>query len=198
MESVASTATASPMIATTKPKGLKGLKWKNKYLAYIGGVGLTAYGVSWLVKQQSMLTKTCFKPAGFVPNRLTINTADINIKYKMKNKSKVGYYLKNQVYNVYINDQFVGVIKNPNKLYVVPEQTTDVWLNVKFNPLQVANISWDTLKDLIANNSDVKVQIKGNAKVIAGGGLFAFNYPVDETFKLSELVKSGSATTETC
>lgn len=189
---------AAPSIATTKPKGLKGLKWKNKYLIYIGGAGLTAYGVTWIIKQQSMLEKTCFKPAGFVPNELSINNADINIKYKMKNKSKVGYYLKNQVYNAYINDQFVGVINNSNKIYIVPEKTTDVWLNVKFNPLQVANISWDTLKNLIANNSDVKVQIKGNAKVIAGGGVFAFNYPVDETFTLSDLVKGAGSTTETC
>jgi hypothetical protein len=196
MESVAQ-AVPAPVIATTKPNGLKGLKWKNKYLIAIGGVGLTAYGISWLVKQKTMLAKTCMKPSGFVPVRLTVNNADINLKFKMKNASKVGYYLKNQVYNVYINDQFVGVIKNPNKNYIVPEKSTDVWLNVKFNPLQVANISWDTLKDLIVNNSDVKVQIKGNAKVVAGGGVFAFNYPVDQTFKLSELVKGGGAS-ETC
>ena len=162
----------------------------------MGGVALTAYGISWIAKQQSMLGKTCFKPAGFVPSKLTINNADINIKLKMKNKSEVGYYLKNQVYNAYINDQFVGVIRNSNKLYIVPEKTTDVWLNIKFNPLQVSNISWDTLRDLIMKNSDVKVQLKGNAKVIAGGGLFAFNYPVDETFSLADLVKGG--TSEPC
>lgn len=185
--------TAPSSIATTKPSGLKGLKWKNKYFIYIGGVALTAYGISWIAKQQSMLNKTCFKPAGFVPNKLTLNNADINIKLKMKNKSALGYYLKNQVYNVYINDQFVGVIRNPNKLYIVPEKTTDVWLNIKFNPFQVSNISWDTLKDLIANNSDVKIQLKGNAKVIAGSGLFSFSYPVDTTFKLSDLVKGGNA-----
>jgi len=188
---------SAPVIATTKPSGLKGLKWKNKYLIAIGGVGLTAYGISWLIKQQGMLEKTCFKAKGFVPVRLTINSADVNVKFKMKNESKVGYYLKNQIYNVYINDQFVGVIKNPNKLYIVPEKSTDVWLNVKFNPLQVANISRDTLKNLIANNSDVKVQIKGNANVVARGGMFAFNYPVDETFTLSELIKGGG-TSETC
>src|SRR3972149_1078468 len=145
MEAVAQT----PAIATTKPRGLRGLKWKNKYLVVIGGVGLTAYGISWLIKQQSMLAKTCMKPSGFVPSRLSINDADINIKFKMKNKSSVGYYIKNQVYNTYINDQFVGVIRNSNKLYIVPEKTTDVWLNVRFNPLQVANISWDTIRDLI-------------------------------------------------
>jgi len=185
-------------IVTTKPRGLKGFKWKNKYFAVIGGVGLTAYGISWLIKQQAMLEKTCMKPSGFVPNKLSINNADINIKFKMKNKSTLGYYLKNQVYNVYINEQFVSVIRNPNRLYIVPEKSTDVWLNVKFNPLQVANISWDTLKDLIANNSDVKVQLKGSAKVVAGNGLFAFNYPVDETFTLSELVKGGGGTSEPC
>jgi LEA14-like dessication related protein len=188
---------SAPSLVTTKPKGLKGLKWNNKYFIVIGGVALTAYGISWLVKQQEMLKKTCFKPKGFVPVRLALNSADINVKFKMKNESKAGYYLKNQIYNIYINDQFVGVIKNPNRLYIVPEKSTDVWLNVKFNPLQVANISWGTLKDLIANNSDVKVQIKGNAKVIAGGGVFAFNYPVDETFTLSELIKGGG-TSETC
>ena len=185
---------SSPTIVTTKPKGLKGLRWKNKYLIVIGGVGLTAYGISWLVKQQAMLGKTCMKASGFVPVKLGINNADINIKFKMKNKSSVGYYLKNQVYNVFINDQFVGVIRNPNKLYIVPEKSTDVWLNVKFNPLQVANISWDTIVDMISKNSDVKIQIKGNAKVVAAGGLFAFNYPVDESFTLAELVKGGGAT----
>lgn len=188
---------SAPSLVTTKPKGLKGFKWNNKYFIVIGGVGLTAYGISWLIKQQAMLGKTCFKPAGFSTNKLAINNADINIKLKMKNKSNVGYYIKNQVYNTYINDQFVGVIRNPNKLYIVPEKTTDVWLNVKFNPLQVANISWDTLKDLIARNSDVKVQIKGNAKIVAGGGLFVFNYPVDNTFTLSDLVK-GVGASESC
>ncbi len=198
METVSATgATSAPFIATAKPKGLKGFKWKNKYIAYIGGVGLTAYGITWIIKQQSLLENTCFKPAGLVPNKLSINNADINIKYHMKNKSSLGYYLMNQVYNAYINDQFVGVINNPNKLYIVPEKTTDIWLNVKFNPLKVANISWDTLKDLIANNSDVKIQLKGSAKVVAGGGLFAFNYPVDETFTLSDLVK-GSGTSTPC
>lgn len=180
------------VIATTRPVGLKGMKWKNKYLIYIGGVGLTAYGLTWLAKQRSALDKTCFKAAGFAPNKLTINQADINIKLKMKNKSKIGYYLKNQIYNVYINDQFIGTIKNPNRLYIVPEKTTDVWLNIKFNPLQLGNISWDTMKDLILKNKDVNVQLKGNAKIVAGGGMFAFNYPVDETFKLSDLAKGGT------
>lgn len=189
MESVAQ----APVMATAPKK----FRFKKRYFLVAGGIAVTAYGISWLTKQQRMVENTCLKPKGFVPVRLTINNADINIKFKMKNDSKVGYYLKNQVYNVYINDQFVGVIKNPNKNYIVPEKSTDVWLNVKFNPLQVANISWDSMKDLIANNSDVKVQIKGNAKVVAGGGFFAFNYPVDETFTLSELVKGGS-TSEPC
>ena len=90
MEAVAS----SPIIATTKPSGLKGLKWKNKYLIAIGGVGLTAYGISWLFKQQAMLDKTCFKPAGFVPNKLTINNAEINVNLNMKNKDLQKIFLQ--------------------------------------------------------------------------------------------------------
>lgn len=192
----ASTAPLAPSIATTKPRGLKGLKWKNKYFAYIGGVALTAYGITWLIKQRSMLDKTCFRPTGFAPISLTLSNASINIKLNLKNKSSVGYYLKNQVYNTFINGQFVGVIRNSKSQYILPESPNDVWLNVKFNPMQVTNISWDTLKDLILKNSDVKIQIKGSATVVTKGKIFAFSYPVDETFNLRDIAKGG--TSEPC
>src|SRR3990172_7009333 len=97
-------------------------KWKNQYWFYAGGAVVATYGIMYLIKQGNMLRKTCFKPAGFVPNKLGLTEADINIKLKMKNKSKIDYYLKDQIYNVYINDQFASVIRNPNKLYIAPEK----------------------------------------------------------------------------
>ena len=185
--------------ATTMPsKGfsIKDFKWQKKHIFYVGGAVVATYLIVHFAKQGSMLKKTCFKPAGFVPNKLSINDADINIKLKMKNKSKIDYYLKNQIYNVYINDQFVGVIRNANKLYIAPEKSSDVWLNVKFNPLKVANISWDTIKDILSKGGDAKIQLKGNARVVDKSGLFAFNYPVDSTFSLKDL--TSGTTSDPC
>lgn len=181
----------APVIPATKvpSKGFSigNFKWKNKYWFYVGGAVVGTYVVAHLVKQAGLLKKTCFKPAGFVPNKLSLQDADINIKLKMKNKSKIDYYLKNQIYNVYINEQFVGVIKNDNKLYIAPDKTSDVWLNLRFNPLKAVNISWDTLKDLLSKGGDAKIQIKGNARVSDKSGIFGFNYPVDQTFSLKDL-----------
>jgi len=188
----------TPNITTTTTPTSKGFsignfKWKNQYFIYVGGAILGTYIVTYLVKQSNLLRETCFKPAGFVPNKLTLNEADINLKLKMKNKSDIDYYLKQQLYNVFINDKFVGSVKNNNKLYIAQNKTSDVWLNIKFNPLQVANLSWDTLKELLTTGGDAKIQLKGNAKVVVASGLFAFDYPVDETFSLKELTSGAKA-----
>lgn len=162
-------------------------KWKNSYWWWVGGAAVGSYLIAHFVSQGRLLYNTCFKPAGFMPNKLTLNEADINIKMKMLNKSDIDYYIKSQGYNVYINNSFVGVIKNPNKIYIAPKRYTDLWLNVKFSPLKVSNISWDTLKDLIIKGGDLKIQLQGVAKIKAG--VFSFNYPVDETFALKELLQ---------
>ena len=140
-------------------------KWQNKYWYWAGGGVLGIYAITYFARQSKLVAKTCFKPAGFVPSKLTPTEADINIKLKMKNSSAVDYYLKNQIYNVYINDNFVGVIRNPNKIYIAPERSSDVWLNLKFNPIQVLNLSWQTLKDLLVKNTDAKIQLKGSARI---------------------------------
>jgi hypothetical protein len=187
--------------APTKSFAIGNFKWKNSYLLYIGGAALATYGIVLAVKQANLLKKTCFKPAGFVPNQLGLTNADINIKLNMKNKSNVEYFLTNQVYNVYISDQFVGAIKNPNKIAIAPATPTSptvspIWLNVKFNPMQVANISWDTLKGLITGGGNVKVQIKGNATVTDKSGIFRYNYPVDSVFTLKDL--TSGTTSDPC
>ena len=187
-------ASAPVPVAPSKGFSIGKFHWKNKYFLYAGGAIAGTYVAMYLYKQSQLMYDTCFKPAGFIPNSLGLTNADINIKLMMKNKSKIDYYLKNQVYNVYISDQFVGAIKNPNKLYIAPEKSSPVWLNVKFNPMQVANISWDTLKGLLTNGGDVKIQIKGNARVVDKNGFFGFNYPVDETFTLKDLT-SGAVST---
>lgn len=191
------TASAIPVSEPVKLAS-PNFKWKPKYFFIVGGVGIAAYAVIRLANQAALLSKTCFKPSGFVPTTLTLNDADINIKLDFKNKSNIEYYLKNQAYNVYINDQFVGSIANPNRIPIAPATDTSatispVWLNLKFNPAQVLNISWTSLLGLITNGGDVKVQIKGIAKVIGKSGLFRYNYPVDSVFTLKELT-SGAAT----
>lgn len=190
------TTTATTSIPVSKPSGanafaLKNFKWKKSYWFYAGGAVVASYGIAWLINQRSMLDKTCFKPAGFVPNKLGINDTDINIKLNMKNKSDVDYYITKQIYNVFINDNFVGVIRNDNEQYILPNKTSPLWLNVRFNPLKVANISWDTLTTVLSKGGDAKIQIKGNAKVRKG--IFSFNYPVDSTFTLKELTATGGS-----
>ena len=189
METV--TSIPSPITAS-KSLSIGNFKWKHKYFFYIGAAAVASYGAMYFINQVFLLKKTCFKPAGFVPNDLTLSNANINIKLQMKNKSDVDYYLKSQIYNMYINDQFVGVINNPNKLYIAPMKTTDVWLNVIFNPTQVANVSWSSLIGLITGGGDVKIQIKGKAKISGTSGLWVYNYPVDEIFTLKDLT-SGMA-----
>ena len=127
-----------PITTPTKGFSLKNFKWENKYFLYAGAAVLGTYIVAHLVKQSNLLNKTCFTPAGFVPNTLSLTDADINIKLKMKNKSNINYYIKNQLYNAFIDNQFIGVIKNPNELHIAPDRTTDVWLNVRVNPMKVA------------------------------------------------------------
>ena len=175
---------------------LKNFQWKRGYWGILGGVVLAGVVGSHLYNQAQLLSKTCIKPAGFVPNTLTATSADINIKLALNNKSNIEYYLQNQVYNVYINDIFVGTIQNPNKIYVAPMRSTDVWLNVKFNPMQLVNLSWTTLKDLLIQNSNISIQLQGNAKITTGAGLLSYNYPVDTTFTLADL--SSNSNSEPC
>lgn len=178
--------TTQIITASTK-KSMLPFKWKGQYWLYVAGAGVLTYGISYGIQQKRLLHKTCFKPASFVPNKLSVNQADINIKLKMKNKAHVGYAIKSQQYEMYINNSFVGTIENNNQIFIAPQSTTDVWLNIKFNPLHVANISWDTIKDLIVKGGDLRIKLKGKAKIKKG--IFTFNYPLNESFTLKELLQ---------
>lgn len=169
---------------------MKNFKWKSKYWWAVGGGAVLTSLIVHYKRQYDLLEKTSFKPAGFAPNKLTLNEADFNIKLKMNNDSAVDYYLKDQVYNLYINNSFVAVIRNPNQIYVAPEKSTDIWLNVKFNPMNVKNLSWLQIKEMLLKNSSLAIQLKGNAKVKLLNGVFSFDYPVDETFTMKDLQNS--------
>jgi LEA14-like dessication related protein len=174
---------------------LSNFKWKHGYWFIIGGVLVGSAAGYHFYQQYQLLKNTSIKPSGFVANSLTSSDADISIKMAMSNQSSIPFTIRSQLYNVYINDVFVGAIDNPNSIDIAPEKSSDIWLNIKFNPMDLINLSYNTLKDLLLQNSNVIIHLQGTAKISTGAGLLSFNYPVDQTFSLADIAANNTTPT---
>lgn len=142
----------------------------------VGGIlvgGLT-YIILHFQRQKYLFSNSCFKLGGFVPVSVGTDETKINIKMYIKNKSDIGFTIKNQRYDLYLNDKYITTLEKPEKIYISANYLNEEWLSFNFNPKQAFGTLVSTLIDKITGKSNMRVSIKFSLKI--GTGLFAMNY----------------------
>lgn len=139
--------------------------------------------VVWSINQKKLLEKTCFSQAKkpVTVKKIGLKESEITLNMLMKNKSAIDYHINKQKYEVIINDKKVSDIVSRKEHHIKADGlASPIGLDVKFNP---SAATWEAIKEL-ATTGDVKIQLKGTARIRKG--LFFYNYPVDSVFTMKD------------
>lgn len=154
-------------------------------------LAVVAYLVFFFAKQKKLLADTCTYIRGFKVRSFMGANAVIDLNIGIKNKSKIKLKILSQSYKVYINDKIATKITNSNEFTLLSGQEIITPFTLEFNPVDVLNVA---LTELLANPRAFTIRIKGTASV--GLGVLVFNkLPVDMSFTLMDMLKSGKTTT---
>ena len=160
-------------------------KIQKKYLI-AGAIGVLSIAGAFAYLQYRKLMNYAIKIKNTKVRTLNKNLVSFDVFLLFTNNSDVKFDLKEQEYKVYVNDIYVTRASNGVTNMVKPNSTSEIGVNVAFDP----NILFGLLKkgwlEMIANPNEVKIRVDIKLKV--GLLFFTVALPTSVTFTLKELV----------
>lgn len=158
---------------------------------FLYGVGAfaLAYGAGSIYRQYSLIKSSTFKIKDVQYGGIDISGLHLNAKLELQNNSNISIEAYNQVFDVYVNNTFVGKITD-NKPAVVPSKGMGTFsYSININPQQAIKAGLNILKGgLKTGLATTIVRLKGTMKVKTSGILLS-RLPIDIQFKLGDYIK---------
>lgn len=150
------------------------MKIDRKYLI-AGAIGIVTIAGALAYLQYKRLMNYVIKVGKIKVNKISLNNIDFNLLLNFENKSDISFEIKNQRYDVYLNNIFIVKVENQSANKVNGKSTSVIGLNVKFDPsAAIKKLGAGTL-DLLTKPEKVmlKVDIKLKVKI----WMFTVNIP---------------------
>jgi LEA14-like dessication related protein len=114
------------------------------------------------------------------------NEISFTIFFKIKNDSDLSFIISEQNYDVYINNIYVSKIKNPNRIMIASNGTTQIPFDIEISNKLLDFVS-NNIFELINKKENVFIKIKGYLSIKAG--IFKLKkYYFEETLTLKEIL----------
>ena len=135
--------------------------------------------------QYKKLMNYVIKVKSAVVKTITANLLDLDLILDFENKSNISFEIKNQEYEIYIDNKFISKIKNIKPVFVQAKSQSDIFVNIKANPTKVG--SKFKLEDLnkLLDFQNIKIKVIGKLKVKLYG--FPVNIPFNFETTIKEL-----------
>ena len=135
--------------------------------------------------QYKKLMNYVIKVKSAVVKTITANLLDLDLILDFENKSNISFEIKNQEYEIYIDNKFISKIKNIKPVFVQAKSHSDIFVNIKANPTKVG--SRFKLEDLnkLLDFQNIKIKVIGKLKVKLYG--FPVNIPFNFETTIKEL-----------
>lgn len=131
----------------------------------VGGIGYAIY--RFYKKQFALLADFDYEISGIRVNKLSLNNISLDISVRFGNKSKIEATVSEIFLDVFLEGQKVGFISD-NKPFVIPSNgTSDVSMNVTFNPQLIFKSALPIILSGISKK-DLNFMFKGNANIKSG------------------------------
>jgi len=158
------------------------MKKSLKYGLIALGLGVTGSAIAlsiWAKKQYKklLLNTTSFK--SMVIKNLTPKNFAFNLVYSYKNNMDVDVVLTNQVYDVYLDDIFTTRLTNKNLTILKANSTSDIPLDVSFDPKDMLNRLSLNLPGFLTNYKKMRMKIVMKLRV----KLLFFSIPITYTYE---------------
>ena len=132
------------------------LKWGLGFIL----IGLSAYTVNYVMKQIRLLAKTKFDVVGTALNKISSKEISITLWWKVVNSSDISFVVKNQVYDIYLNDRFVKKVGYADPVEVLANGTSRIPTYISVSPKELLNIGLMNIGDLATKEGREKTKLK--------------------------------------
>jgi LEA14-like dessication related protein len=123
-------------------------------------IGTTAYVLNYILKQLRLLTNTKFDMVGTTVNKVSVKEINVTLWWKVTNYSDLSFVVKEQVYDIYINDQFIKKVGYAEPVDVLAKGTSRIPTYISFTPKEVFNIGLDNLGGFLVKEGRKTLKLK--------------------------------------
>jgi LEA14-like dessication related protein len=123
-------------------------------------IGLTALTLNYILKNIRKLVKLTFDYPSVDVNKINLNEISLTIFWKCYNPSDFNFTLKNQVYDVYLNDTFIRKVGSSAETEVFGRGTSMIPTNIYITTQEVLKLGADNLAGFLTEAGRKKTKIK--------------------------------------
>ena len=123
-------------------------------------VGATAYVLNYILKQARLLANTKFEMVGTAINKISLQEVSITLWWKVTNYSDLSFIVKEQVYDIYLNDKFVKKVGYAEPVEVLAKGVSRIPTYIAFTPKEAIQIGLDNLGGFAVKEGRQKLKLK--------------------------------------
>jgi len=136
------------------------LKGKIKVGLGVFALGLTALTLNYFLKNLRRLVHLTFTYKDTDVNKINLNELSLTMNWLCRNPSDFNFTIKNQVYDVFINDKFVTKVGSSQDTEVFGRGTSIVKTNIYITRQDIFKIGADNLAGFISEAGRKKTRLK--------------------------------------
>lgn len=164
------------------------MKTSNKVILLISAAVLGTVG--YIYVQVRKLINAPFKIKGVKDINISGTNLNFTLLGQLNNEGRISAYVKDQYYDVFINDILISKVHNKDEVFVGAYKSSIIPLKVNLNYDKLIKIGLDNLTNIVADKSKVKLIIKGyfdwRAGVLSAKQPFELNYTLKEILDLNK------------
>jgi len=158
------------------------MKIDRKYLI-AGAIGLVTITGALAYLQYTRLMNYVIKVGKIKINKIALNNIDFNLILNFENKSNISFDIKNQTYDIYLNNVFIAKAENQSITKINAKSVSQIGLNIKFDPsTAVKKLGLGTL-DLLSKPDKVMLKVDVKLKVKLYGITISLPYVFESSLK---------------
>lgn len=123
-------------------------------------VGATAYVLNYILKQVRLLANTKFDMVGTSVNKVSLKEVSITLWWKVTNFSDLSFVVKEQVYDIYLNDKFVKKVGYAEPIEVLAKGVSRIPTYISFTPKEAIQIGLQNLGGFTVKEGRQKLKLK--------------------------------------
>jgi len=112
---------------------------KSDKISWVTGGVVAAFTIagSWLAIQAAKLRNYTIKVSGVKVQKLALNRINMNVFFDFTNPSAISIRLREQEYDVYINDMYLTTLVNRAENVIRAKATSEIGVNLDINPVEI-------------------------------------------------------------
>ena len=135
-------------------------------------IGLTAITLNFILKNIKKLVGLKFEYKDTTVNKINLKELSLTMNWKCTNPSDFNFTLKNQVYDVYLNDTFIRKVGSSAETEVYGRGTSIIPTNIYITTKGVLKLGAENLAVFLTEEGRKKTRLKVTGSFDVGTPLF--------------------------